>query len=280
MKSSDYLQRFIFEHATIRGEIVHISESYHTILNQHPYPPEIKNLLGEALISCILLADSIKFEGYLSLQFQGDDRFPLLLAQCDHQLNIRACAKYKEGSEIDYSDAFINGQMSLVINQVKQAQAYQSIVPIVSKSMADNLMHYFAQSEQIPTKVWLAIREHEAAGMLLQLMPSQNSQEREQFWEYAVKIGQTIQDEELLTLNNQTILHRLYHETEIRLFDERAIHFQCQCNLDKMKQAVKMLGKDDAKQLLEEQGNIEICCDFCNKKYQFDAIDVEMLFLD
>ena len=107
MKESDTLQRFIFEHANIRGEIVHIEKTYQTIMNQRDYPPMVKNLLGEAIVSCLLLASSIKFEGNLNLQFQGDERLPLLLVQCDHELNIRAFAKYAEHLEIHSTPQFL-----------------------------------------------------------------------------------------------------------------------------------------------------------------------------
>lgn len=275
----DSVQRFLFEHAHIRGEIVHLTEAYQTIMHQHPYPPEVQALLGESLVSCLLLASSIKFEGEISLQFQGDKRLPLLLVQCDHHLGVRAFAKYQDSTQpVNYRAAFLEGQMVLSINQYQQTQTYQSVVPIRSTAMAENMMHYFAQSEQIATKVWLAVGASSAAGMLLQLMPGQDTQQREQFWEYAVQIGQTITEQELLTLDNETILHRLYHETELRLFNKRSVVFQCRCNEEKMKQLLTVLGKPDIEALLKEQEKITVTCDFCNQHYDFDAIDVTMLF--
>src|ERR1700733_4330806 len=131
MKENDSLQRFLFEHANIRGEIAHLEDCYQRIMAQRPYPPLIKHLLGEALISCLLLVGSIKFEGELTLQFQGDHRLPLLIVQCNHQLQLRAFAKYDEkGSDSDYEEAFLQGQMVLTVNQYQKTQAYQSIVPI------------------------------------------------------------------------------------------------------------------------------------------------------
>jgi len=279
MNDSDTLQRFIFEHASIRGEIAHLDSTYQTIMAQHPYPPMVRTLLGEALISCLLLAGSIKFEGEISLQFQGDKRLPLLLVQCDNQLHIRAFAKYQQDdTSVDYNSAFLQGNMVLTITQYNQTQAYQSMVPIRSTAMSENLMHYFAQSEQIASRVWLAVNEYRAAGILLQLMPGQDTQHREQFWEYAVQLGQTISEQELLTLDNPTILHRLYHETELRLYTARPTSFRCRCNAEKMKQVLNVLGEDDIKNLLQERGQIEINCDFCNHLYTFDAIDIALLF--
>ncbi|MBA2709162.1 MAG: Hsp33 family molecular chaperone HslO [Tatlockia sp.] len=279
MKETDSLQRFMFEHASIRGEIAHLKETYQTIMNQRAYPPMVKNLLGEALISCLLLAGSIKFEGELSLQFQGDKRLPLLLVQCDHQLKMRAFASFKDDLEVnDYAEAFLEGRMVLTINQYNQTQAYQSIVPIQSTSMSENLTHYFAQSEQVTSQVWLAVGDEMAAGMLLQLMPGQDTLQREQFWEYAVILGQTVSENELLTLDNPTLLHRLYHESELRLYEGRSVCFQCRCNEEKMREVLKILGEEEAKKLLEEREQIEVSCDFCNKQYRFDAIDITMLF--
>lgn len=279
MKEFDTLQRFIFEHANIRGEIVHVEKTYQTIMSQRNYPSMVKNLLGEAIVSCLLLASSIKFEGNLSLQFQGDERLPLLLVQCDHDLNIRAFARYAENLEIiDYATAFLQGQMVLNINQNNQTQTYQSMVPIQATSMSENLMTYFAQSEQIATRVWLAVNDDMAAGMLLQLMPGQDTIQREQFWEYAVQLGQTVSEQELLTLDNQTLLYRLYNETEIRIFETRSTRFQCRCTPEKMKQVINILGEEEAKELIREQGMVAISCDFCNQKYTFDPIDVTLLF--
>jgi molecular chaperone Hsp33 len=279
MKEADTLQRFIFEHSNIRGEIVHIEKTYQSIIEQHNYPPMVKNLLGEALVSCLLLASSIKFEGSLNLQFQGDKRLPLLLVQCDHELNIRAFAQFKEHLETqEYATAFLAGQMVMTINQYKQTASYQSLVPIQATSMSENLMNYFAQSEQISTRVWLAVNDAAAAGMLLQLMPGQDTVQREQFWEYAIQLGQTVTEEELLNLDNQTLLYRLYHETEVRIFEPRETRFKCRCSYEKMQQVLRVLGQKEAEKLLKEHSVIEVRCDFCNKNYAFDSIDVSLLF--
>lgn len=279
MNQADTIQRFIFEHANIRGEVVHIEQTYQTIINQREYPPMVKNLLGEAIISCLLLASSIKFEGSLNLQFQGDSRLSLLLVQCDNDLNVRAFARYTDGLEIgDYAQAFLQGQMGLTINQYNQTQNYQSLVPIQSTSMSENLMSYFAQSEQIATRVWLAVNDDKAAGMLLQLMPGQDTLQREQFWEYAVQLGQTVSEEELLNLDNQTLLYRLYNETDLRLFELRPTLFKCRCSPEKMKQVITILGEEEAQGLIKEKGVVDINCDFCNQHYSFDPIDVTLLF--
>lgn len=281
MKENDIIQRFIFEKANIRGEIIHLDATYQAIIKQHKYPQKIAGFLGEAMIACILLTGSIKFEGELTLQFNGDDRLPLLIVQCNNQMIIRAYAKYQENIiDEEYNQAFLSGKMVLTINQYNQKNAYQSVVPINSCSMSKNLTNYFINSEQILTHVWITTNENKAAGMLLQQIPGEETIENEKFWEYAVVVGQTLTEEELLNLDNETILHRLYHETEIRLFTSRKIRFGCKCNAEKMHQVLRILGKDDLQELLKEQGEVKINCEFCNKDYVFDSIDVAMLFIN
>lgn len=279
MEACDGLQRFIFEHAEIRGEIARLEEAYQTIVEQRDYPPAVKKILGEALVSCLLLVGSIKFEGELSLQFQGNEYLPMLIVQCDHQLNLRGFAKFKPSDrEEDFLEAFLNGQMSFMINQSHQTEVFQSIIPITSTSMSQNLMNFFSQSEQIATQIIIAIDHKRVVGMLLQLLPGQDTETREEFWEYATKIGQTVTNDELLNLENNEILYRLYHETEIRLLLEKPAQFKCRCSSEKMKDVLKMLGQEDVNELLKEYEKIEVICDFCNKKFYFDSIDVALLF--
>ena len=280
MQATDVLQRFIFEKAEIRGEIARLEETYQTIIAQRPYPEPLKLILGEALIACILLVGSMKFEGELNLQFSGNDVLPMMIIQCDHQLNIRAFARYAEDkSAQDYQDAFRNGNMMLMIKQNHQAETFQSHIPIRSTSMSENIMHFFAMSEQVATQVHIAINQQRVVGFLLQSLPSGvDTLQRELFWEYASVIGETLTADELLNLDNQTILHRLYHQADIRLLIEKEAKFQCRCCSDKMQQIIKMLGEKDVHELLKTSGYVEITCDFCNQHYVFDAIDVAVIF--
>ncbi len=279
MHATNSLQRFLFAHEAIRGEVIHLDTVYQTIIQQRAYPPKVRQLLGEALMACVLLVSGIKFEGEVSLQFQGDHRLSLLLVQCDHLLQIRGFANFAaDFSDDAYEEAFLKGNMVINLTHHQQTQTYQSVVPLTSASMSDNLMHYFAQSEQLPSKVWFALNEEHAAGILLQLMPGQDSLQREQFWEYAVHIGATITAEELLTLDNPTLLYRLYHETELRLYPERTIQFKCRCSQEKMQQVLTVLGEAEAQDLLKEKGQVEVRCEFCNANYTFDPIDIALLF--
>lgn len=282
MFNKDTSQRFIFEKENVRGEIVHMDNSFKTIIAQRDYPKDLQKLLGEALLACVLITGGLKFKGEVSLQFHGDERLPLLLVQCNDELCVRAVAKFKKPEVvdeiIDYKQAFNTGKLVLNLNQYNSTKTYQSIVPVKSDSLAESIMYYFAQSEQISTQIYLAVDDYQAAGILLQLMPGQSSQNRENFWEYAVKIAETITDKELLTLENQEILYRLYHEESLRIFDPRQVRFRCNCDTSKIQQVLLMFGEEEARHILAEHGEVKVNCDFCNKSYTFDEIDITLLF--
>jgi len=275
----DAVQRFLLEDMHVKGSVAYLKKTYQTILAQRAYPPLLQRLLGETLVACLLLAESLKFEGSLSLQFEGDSRFPLLLVQCDQELHLRALAKFTPDlDESAYAEAFLQGQMVLTLQSALHPQNYQSKLGICSLSIADNLMHYFAQSEQITSFIWISAEAEQVGGFFIQLLPTSNVQEREAFWEYALHLGQTVTSEELFTLDNEALLYRLYHETPVQIFKKRSAQFQCRCTPERIHNALKVLGKEECEMILKTHKTVEAACDFCNQSYQFDAIDIEMVF--
>ncbi|MGE3919562.1 MAG: Hsp33 family molecular chaperone HslO [Gammaproteobacteria bacterium] len=279
----DCLQRFIFEHSDVRGEILRLNKSFKTITEQHYYPTLIRQLLGEALTTSILLTATIKFSGNLTLQFQTNNDRPvkLLVARCDQNFNIRGLVQFNESllKDIKTSTALLGeGQLVVTISPDNSVQPYQSIIPLHDQGIAQSLENYFAQSEQLATRIWLASSENSCAGILLQLLPEKASREREFFWEHAVRIGETITPEELLTLPSETILHRLYHDQDIRLFDTQPIQFKCHCSKKGMENAIRTLGEQEAMLLIDEKQCITVTCEFCNSYYNFDKVDVANIF--
>lgn len=274
----DSFQKFMFVSQDVKGILVHLDNSFQETTSLRPYPDIVQKFLGELLVAIVCMMSSIKFDGELDMQFQGDERLSLLLAQCTPDFTFRSLAEFTSDlSEKDYLDAFLKGQ--LVINMRRSGQLYQSVVPLLYDTMQENLMHYFAQSEQLSTRFWFATNKTQAAGMMLQLMPSADSDEqREFFWEHAQILGETITDEELLSLDNVTLLKRLYHEEDIQLFDEESVRYQCRCSTEKTQKAIKLLGREDADQAIKETGKITVTCEFCLTSYHYDSIDVAMIF--
>lgn len=278
---SDQVQRFLLEQANVRGEIAFVSETLQHILTQRPYPPLIQMLLGETLTACVLLSHTIKFEGSLSIQFEGNECLSLLLIQGDHHHHLRGLAQFKpDCTDEAYKNAFLNGQMVVTVQSKMSTQSYQSKIPIRSCSIADNLMYYFSQSDQIPSFVWLTANATQAGGFLLQLLPQTQltDQGRDLFWEHALTLAQTMTVDEFFSLDSAVLLHRLYHDTTVRLFDPEPVQFRCRCTPERMTHVLHVLGKEACQQLLNTYNAVEVRCDFCNQPHTFDAIDIATLF--
>lgn len=280
MNQQDTMQRFIFEEADIRGQIVRLNNSFTEILEQHKYPDMVHHLLGEGLVATVLLSALIKYSGQLTLQFQSDGVIKLLLVKCNNHFDIRGLVQYdheKIAGITEVNQLLGTGKLVVTIEQPK-AMNYQSIIPIENNSLSSSLESYFGQSEQLATRIWMAVDKHAAVGMLLQLLPEKTVKDREDFWRYAVQMGETVTDKELLQWDNQTLLTRLYHEDDIRIFETEAVKFKCTCNAKRIENAIKMLGKKEATDILTEKQRIVVTCEFCNKEFTFDRVDVERIF--
>lgn len=276
----DTLQNFIFDNHPARGELVRLENTFQTIINQHYYPPGIKQLLAECLLAVSLLSGISKNEGKLTLQFRGDGALSLLSVRCTHDYHLRGVVQWNE--EIDTPESLVqalgNGVLMMTYEPEKKGQRYQSVVEVKGHSVAEALEDYFIQSEQLAARIILAIDDEKAAGLMLQQLPSDNAEAKAESWNHVLTLAESITSDELLNLDNHTILHRLYHQEQVRVFTPHAIQFGCSCSVYRMENAVIGLGKIDALKILEDRDTIEVTCEFCNHHYEFDRVDVERLF--
>lgn len=285
---NDTLQRFIFEKTPIRGEYVHLQQSYHDILHQHAYPAPIRKLLGEALCVATLLSAIIKFEGRLTVQFRGKGKLKLLLVQCDNKFHLRALAKYEgELSYEDLMDAFNDGILAIMLDSGANKNRYQGIVEWRGNSFAASIEGYFEQSEQLATRVILAVDDKAAAGLLLQVVPGSDkdltSIEKGVIvpsWERVTHLMEQIDPQLLLFLDYQLLLQEMFPEEEIRIFPEAAVSFQCTCSQKRSEDAIRILGRKEAEEEIKDKQVIVVTCEFCNKEYTFDRVDIEKIFSD
>lgn len=282
MTDTDRKQRFLFPHTDLRGEIVRLEASLAPVLEARPYPMAVRGLLGEALAAAVLLAGTLKFRGRLSLQAQGDGPVTLLLAECNHDGNIRGLARWREEPEPaeqpSLTEMLGEGIMAITIVP-EQGRQYQGLVPLEDQSLATCLESYFRQSEQLPTRLWLASGNNRAAGMLLQSLPDQvaSREENRDIWQHLNVIADSLTMEELLDLDTTTVLRRLFHETPPRLPPPSEIHFHCTCSRDRTREVLLSLGADELRDMLEQQGEARITCDFCGSVEVFDAVDLAEL---
>jgi molecular chaperone Hsp33 len=282
VRDRDSLHRFLFEQFPIRGHLVHLDAAWAALIEHREYPEPIRNLLGEAAAAALLLAATIKFEGVLSLQLQGDGPVHLLLVQCTSGLGVRGLARYREGdfsSAQKISDLVGRGNLTVTLETDEGAQRYQGIVPINGERLAESLQLYFENSEQLPTRLWLQADAAGASGMLLQKLPAADaSPDVEDAWRRVQIIGDTLTPEELRSLSDQEILHRLFNEDDVRLFEPTPVYFRCRCSRERVSGMLQGLGEKETRSILAEQGKVEVRCDFCNRAYVFDAVDVAQLF--
>lgn len=271
----DSLRRFIFEEFGVRGEWVKLSESWQAAKHNQHGNAAVENHLGQALAAAVLLSATIKFKGSIILQAQGDGAFSALVAQSTHDRKIRGLARYAgEVQDGPLEAMFGLGRLVLTIRP-DDGEPYQGIVPLQGANLAAALQTYFIQSEQLDTRLWLYANGEVAAGLLLQQLPSQK--DRPLDWERIAMLADTLTDHELLNLDCETLLHRLFHEEKVRLFESEPVQFECACSKEKIEYVLRSLGEAELEHLLNEIGAVEVGCEFCNKQYRFDRIDVQRL---
>ena len=285
---SDTLQRFLFEDLAIRGEVVQLDTSWQAVMANHDYPQPVKQLLGEMLSAVVLLSATLKFSGKLSLQLQGSESVSLMIAECttgqDNEVrNIRGIAHFADVVPVGtLKELAGDGHLVMNLEPVgetgKEKERYQSIVELIGETLADALENYLVRSEQLDTELWLTSSEQRSGGLLIQRLPGNNEVSDKDAWDRIHQLSATIKDEELLGLEAEEIIHRLYHEEDVRIFDKEPLKFYCPCSRERVATMLKSLGKDEVESILEEQGSINVACEFCNQKYDFDAVDAEQLF--
>jgi len=277
----DAARRFLFEQADLRGETVHLDTAYREILSIHQYAPGVSRLLGEFLAASVLLASNLKFEGKLTLQARSNGEIPLLMAECNDQLHIRGIARgADQATALGNEQLLHDGQLAITVDPT-QGQRYQGVVVLETGALAASLDAYFEQSEQLKTRIWLGANGERAAGLLLQQLPAQVTQENDarlDQWEHYSSLAATITGEELLALDAERLLYRLYHDERVRLFDPAPVQFNCSCSAERSRNALSALDPGEIEEILTESGLISVDCEFCNQQYQFRRADlVELL---
>lgn len=284
MKEQDQLYRYLFEHHQVRGELVQLDQTFRHMVAAQEYPAPVRQLLGELLVATSLLTATLKFEGSITVQLQGNGPVSLAVINGDHQQQLRGVARWQGELPANPNLKALVGDGHLVITiSPDEGERYQGIVSLESDSLASSLESYFAQSEQLATRIWIrtggTAAEPLAAGMLLQALPASSEQHADEF-DHLSKLTDTIKDEELFTLPAEEILYRLYHEEEVRLFAPQAIQFRCTCSRERCEQALLQVGQAEVEAMIHEQGQIDMHCDYCGTHYQFDAIDAQALFAE
>lgn len=277
---TDHVYSYLFEHAPIRVQVVQMTQAWQAMHGAHDLPELVTHMLGRCAAATALLATSIKFDGRISVQVHSDGPLHLLLCQATHDLHLRGMAKLAAAQPLPaqarMADLVGQGHIAVTIENMRDDKRYQGITPIVASSLANSFEHYFAQSEQLPTRLWLAADDKTAVGLMLQRMPGADTDD--DAWQRAQKLAETVTDSELLTLAPEELIHRLFHQEDLRRFEPRLLRFRCNCSKKRVGTMLASLGEAEVISILQEQGQVEVTCEFCGRRYPFDDVDAAGLF--
>jgi molecular chaperone Hsp33 len=312
------LHKFLFDGLPVRGLIVRLTDAWREILARRQanaatgaYPSALRTLLGEMTAAGVLMQSNIKFNGTLILQVFGDGPVKLAVAEVQHDLSLRATASVVgEVPAAARLSEMVNvhnkGRCAITLDpksRMPGQQPYQGVVPLFGdrhqklESLHEVLEHYMLQSEQLDTKLVLAANDEVAAGLLIQRLPVQgegnlaagqasraNEDEigRNEDYNRIAHLAASLTRDELLTLDVDIILRRLFWEEKLLRFEPQqgstGPRFACTCSRERVSQMIRGLGREEADSIIAERGDIEVGCDFCGKQYRFDAIDAAQLF--
>jgi molecular chaperone Hsp33 len=303
---SDALYKFLLDgedpkRSPVRGEIVSLDATWQLMRRHHQYPEPVMRTLGELVAASALLTANLKFNGALIMQIHGDGPVPLLVVECNADMTMRATATISDGIDIDPGASFrelVNaggkGRFAITLDPMDKArgqQPYQGIVPLEGNSVAEVLGNYMLRSEQLDTQLWLAADDSRAAGVLLQRLPLPTGSEDESAavlaeeiesaldtWQRGLAFANTLERSELLEVDSQTLMRRLFWEETLRIFDPLPCSFFCGCSRERVAAMLVTLGRAEVEETLADEGGVHVNCDFCNRRYDFDAVDCAQLF--
>lgn len=277
---NDQIQSFIFEALNARGAIVQLDQACERVLSQHDYPPVLKKLLSESLVAVIMLFSLSKERGIMTLQFQGAGPVSLISVRCTFDRQLRALAKW-EGqldASLPLKELLGDGQLVLTYQSDTDMDQFQSIIPIEGHSIAETMEHYFAHSDQIKTHLNIVCENNQAAGLMLQQMPSDDQEKADADFDHVCVLAKTATPQELIGDDPLALLSKLYHQEKVRVFDARPVEFGCGCSVERMQGAIVSMGKAEATKTLDEHDSIDVTCEYCGNHYNFDREQVEGLF--
>ncbi|MGK7247060.1 Hsp33 family molecular chaperone HslO [Buttiauxella agrestis] len=277
MTQHDQLHRYLFENFAVRGELVTVSETWKQIMENHDYPAPVKTILGELLVATSLLTATLKFDGDITVQLQGDGPMTLAVINGNNNQQMRGVARFKSEipADADLKTLVGNGYLVITITPA-QGERYQGVVGLEGDTLAACLEDYFLRSEQLPTRLFIRTGDVDgqpaAGGMLLQVLPAQDAQADD--FNHLAALTETIKAEELLTLPANDVLWRLYHEEEVTLYNPQNVEFKCTCSRERCADALRTLPDEEVDSIIAEEGEIDMNCDYCGNHYVFNSMDI------
>jgi len=273
------IRRFLFKDLNIRGQHLSISQTWQAMVQDRGYTRQVRQLFGELSAMAIMLANGIKHQGKLTLQYQGDGVVSLLLVEVTHDMKLRGMIRsngtIKEDDNLD--TVLGEGQMVATLYNTQTDHSFQSLIPRNPLGLISTFEDYFSQSEQLDSKLWVSSTKDNLSAMLIQKMPEIKNND-EEGWSRITALASTITNQELCSLDAEQLLHRLFHEETVQLFEQDQVDYECQQDRRRFEKIIFDLGEEDARNLLEERGEISIHNEVCNEHLFFNEQDLDRIF--
>ena len=269
--STDTLHRFTFADAPVRGLLVQLDSTWQEVLSRHHYPPRVRDLLGQLLAATALLGGNLKSNGQVIVELRGAGPLRLLVADNRAGSTVRALARWDEPlPSAPWHELTGAGRLVITLDSRGDGRRYQGIVELAPGGLAATLEGYFASSEQLPGCILLAADETRAAGLLLQRLPGSSVPADAARWEHLAALAGTTRPQELLHLEPERLLGRLFAQEDLHLLATQAVRFGCSCSSERVEATLLALGRAEIESLLAERGSVEVDCEFCNQHYHCD----------
>lgn len=278
---NDAIQRFLFKNLDIRGQHLNIHQAWQKMIVDRHYPPALTQILGELTAVAIMLANGMKHSGKVSIQVQGTGPVHLLVVQVTHQLGMKGVAKTNQTLTTESGlDALLgDGQILVTLENTQTNRFFQSYVPREADTITEAFENFLSQSEQQPSKLWLAANDQAIGGVLIQKMPTTDHHDADG-WERITHLSNTATESELIEFDATTLLHRLFHEETVELFTPENIQYDCPQNEEAVETMLKSLGEEEVRKILADEGEVVIHNEMCGKHFRFNEADVNRIFAD
>lgn len=298
MAHSSYSRRFTIENLDIRGQVVRLGDAWQSLMQGRDYPDDVTQYFGELACVAVMVGTGMKHPGRVTLQIQGARSeataaaarraAKLAVVDCTHTLGLRGMAASGGGvggtadnlaPTRGFSEWVSGGTLALTVSNSDSGQMYQSIVPISGLSVAECFEHYFDQSEQLPTHLWLAATREGAGALMLQKLPKADERDPDG-WARMEMLASSVTNEELIDAPVDVLLKRLFAEEDIRLFEPRDVTSDCKRDEEKVKAMLRSLGRAELESTIAEYGEVIVKDDMCNQEYRFGPEAIAALFVE
>ena len=278
---NSFVQKFMFSKLPVRGAFVILNDVWKNISHQNTYPESIANVLGELIVANILMTTGIKLNGKIITQIQDNPLFSLIVSECQDNMNIRATAKFSKNmdTELSYNKCLSIGKLVVSVDSNIEGKIYQSIIALDGGNLSEVINRYMVQSEQLNSLFILAYSKDRVAGFMIQQLPEQNLELVNEI-DRIFFLANTLEREELLSDSITTLLHKLFNEDDIVLFDPVVVKKFCTCSRLKVSKMLRSIGIAELERIIADENKVCVKCEFCNAEYSFNSADVIDVFVD